>query len=123
MTESAGITFVFGQLGRLLFSPGSHFSLTSLACALLIATMFFIWQRVSCRRRVRARIILRALFPKRILHSRSNEADIGYLFFNVFVYGVMFGWAALSYQFISNGHHCGIGRPLRWFHPRLCLFT
>jgi hypothetical protein len=20
----------------------------------------------------------------------------------------MFGWAALSYQFISNGHHCGI---------------
>jgi hypothetical protein len=88
---SAGITFVFGQLGRLLFSPGSHFSLTSLACALLIATMFFIWQRVSRRRRVLARTILRALFPRRILHSRSKEADIGYLFFNVLVYGVMFG--------------------------------
>ncbi len=70
--------------------------------------MFFIWQRVSRRRRVLARTILRALFPRRILHSRSNEADIGYLFFNVLVYGVMFGWAALSYQFISNGYHSGL---------------
>jgi hypothetical protein len=85
MAVSAGIAFFFGQLGKLLFAPGSHFSLTSLACALLIATAFFVWHRVCRRRRVRARTILRALFPKRILHSRSNEADIGYLFFNVFV--------------------------------------
>jgi hypothetical protein len=100
---SAGIAFVFSQPGKLLFSLGSHFSLTSLACALLIATLYFVWQRVKRGRRVRARTILRALFPERILRNRSNEADIGYLFFNVFVFGVMFGWAVLSYQFISNG--------------------
>jgi hypothetical protein len=46
--------------------------------------------------------------PKRILHSRSNEADVGYLIFNVFVYGVMLGWAVLSYQFISNGTISGL---------------
>jgi hypothetical protein len=44
----------------------------------------------------------RALFPRHILRSRSNEADIGYLFFNVFVYDLTFGWAVLSYQFITN---------------------
>ena len=70
--------------------------------------MFFVWQRVKRGRRVRARTILRALFPKRILHSRSNEADVGYLIFNVFVYGVMLGWAVLSYQFISNGIISGL---------------
>ena len=105
---SAGIASVFSQLGKLLFSLGSHFSLTSLACALLIATLYFVWQRVKRGRRVRARTILRALFPERILRSRSNEADIGYLFFNVFVFGVMFGWAVLSYQFISNGIIAGL---------------
>jgi hypothetical protein len=69
--------FIFRQTGNLLFSIGSHFSLTSLAAAFLIATAFFVWQRVRRGRRVRVRTILRALFPKRILHSRSNEADIG----------------------------------------------
>src|SRR5262249_20382239 len=103
-----GIAFIFRQTGNLLFSIGSHFSLTSLAAALLIATIFFVWQRVRRGRRVRLRTILRALFPKRILRSRSNEADIGYLIFNVFVYSVMFGWAVLSYQFISNGIISGL---------------
>ncbi|MGC1874968.1 MAG: hypothetical protein WA699_09090, partial [Pseudolabrys sp.] len=70
--------------------------------------MFFVCQRVKRGRRVRARTILRALFPKRILRSRSNEADVGYLIFNVFVYGVMLGWAVLSYQFISNGIISGL---------------
>ena len=108
MDFSAGITFIFSQTSKLLFSLGSHFSLTSLAAALLIATLFFTWQRVKRGRRVRAKTILRALFPKRILRSRSNEADIGYLIFNVFVFGVMFGWAVLSYQFISNGIIAGL---------------
>ncbi len=39
---------------------------------------------------------------------RSNQADIGYLLFNVFVFSVVFGWAILSYQFISNGIIAGL---------------
>jgi len=99
----AGIAFFFGQLGKLFFSLGSHFSLTSLGAALAVSVVFFVWQRVKRGRRVRARTILRALFPRHIMTHRSNQADIGYLFFNVFVFSVVFGWAILSYQFISNG--------------------
>ena len=100
---SIGFDFFFGQFSKLLFSLGSHFSLTSLAAALVISALFFAWQRYKRGRRIRLRTIARALFPKRILRSRSNQADIGYLYFNVFVFGLMFGWAILSYQFISNG--------------------
>jgi sterol desaturase/sphingolipid hydroxylase (fatty acid hydroxylase superfamily) len=100
---SAGIAFFFGQLNRLLFSLGSHFSLTSLTAALIVSVLYFVWQRNKRGRRVRLRTILRALFPRRIVRHRSNQADIFYLFFNVFVFSILFGWAILSYQFISNG--------------------
>lgn len=108
MDFSAGISFFFGQLSQLLFSLGSHFSLTSLGAALVFAAAFFAWQRLKRGRRLRWRTILRALFPKHITTSKSNQADIGYLFFNVFVFGVVFGWAVLSYQFISNGIISGL---------------
>jgi sterol desaturase/sphingolipid hydroxylase (fatty acid hydroxylase superfamily) len=108
----AGITFFFGQLEKLLLSLGSHFSLSSLGAALIIATMYFAWQRLKRGRRLRWRTIMRALFPRRIMTSRSNQADIGYLFFNVFVFGVVFGWAVLSYQFVSNGIIAGLNTAL-----------
>ena len=103
MDLTAGLTFFFGQIGNLLFSLGSHFSLTSLGAALLFACAYFARQRLKRGRRLRWRTLLRALFPRRIVESKSNQADIGYLFFNVFVFGVVFGWAVLSYQSISNG--------------------
>jgi sterol desaturase/sphingolipid hydroxylase (fatty acid hydroxylase superfamily) len=105
---SAGIAFFFSQLGRLFFSLGSHFSLTSLIAALIVAALFFSWQRHKRGRRIRLRTIARALFPRRIMTHRSNQADIFYLFFNVFVFSVVFGWAILSYQFISNGIIAGL---------------
>jgi sterol desaturase/sphingolipid hydroxylase (fatty acid hydroxylase superfamily) len=105
---SAGIAFFFGQLNKLFFSFGSHFSLTSLAAALAFSTLFFVHQRRKRGRRVRLKTILRALFPKRIFNHPSNQADIGYLFFNVYVFGVVFGWAVLSYQFMTNGIIAGL---------------
>jgi sterol desaturase/sphingolipid hydroxylase (fatty acid hydroxylase superfamily) len=105
---SAGFSFFFGHIGTLLFSLGSHFSLTSLGAALLFATAFFALQRIRRGRRLRARTLWRALFPRRILDAKSNQADIGYLFFNVFVYGLVFGWAVLSYQTITNGIISGL---------------
>ena len=103
MNFSAGIAFFFGQLGRLFFSLGSHFSLTSLAAALMISALYFVWQRHRRGRRIRLKTIARALFPRRIMRHASNQADIFYLFFNIFMFSVLFGWAVLSYQFISNG--------------------
>jgi sterol desaturase/sphingolipid hydroxylase (fatty acid hydroxylase superfamily) len=105
---SAGIAFFFGQLGRLFFSVGSNFSLTSLAAALVISALYFAWQRHRRGRRIRLKTIARALFPRRIMRNPSNQADIFYLFFNVFMFSVLFGWAVLSYQFISNGIIAGL---------------
>jgi len=98
-----GVAYFLNQLSGLLFAPGSHFSLTSLACALVIAVMFVAWQRRRRGRPVRLRAIVRVLFPRRILMSPSNFADLGYLCFNVFLCGLLLGWTAISYQFLTNG--------------------
>lgn len=108
MDFTAGFSFFSGQIGKLLFSLGSSFSLTSLGTALVVATAFFVWQRVKRGRKLHARTLLRALFPKRILASKSNQVDIGYLFFNVFMFGIVFGWAVLSYQTVTNGIIAGL---------------
>ena len=103
MDLSPGLAHFWNQASKLLFSLGSHFSFTSLGAALLIATAFYAAKRVRRGRRLRAKTIVRALFPKRIVTSPSNYADVGYLFFNVFVFGVVFGWAVLTYETITNG--------------------
>jgi sterol desaturase/sphingolipid hydroxylase (fatty acid hydroxylase superfamily) len=100
---SAPFDFLTRQSAKLLLSLGSHFSVSSLAAALIIAALFFAWQRVKRGRRLRWRVIARALFPRRIVRHKSNRADIGYLLFNVFLSGIVFGWAVLAYQVISNG--------------------
>ncbi len=108
MDFTAGLEFFFGQIEHLFLSVGSHFSLTSLGAALAFSALFFAWQRIKRGRRVRLKTIWRAMFPRHIVASKSNQADIGYLFFNVFVFSLVFGWAVLSYQFISNGIISGL---------------
>ncbi len=103
MDLSPGLLFFGHQLGKLLFSLGSHFSFTSLGAALLVATAFYAGRRIRRGRRLRARTLWRALFPRHIVHSPSNYTDLGYLFFNVFVFGIAFGWAVLTYQTVTNG--------------------
>jgi sterol desaturase/sphingolipid hydroxylase (fatty acid hydroxylase superfamily) len=98
-----GLSFFWQQASKLLFSLGSHFSFTSLGAALLVATAFYAGQRIRRGRRLRLKTLWRALFPKRIVASPSNYADFGYLLFNVFVYGIVFGWAVLTYQAATNG--------------------
>ena len=99
---SSTTDFLLGQLHRLMFTLGAPLSVTSLIVALVISAAFFALQRRRHGRRVRARVILRALFPRRILRSPSNQADVFYLVINVFLFGILFGWAVISYQFVSN---------------------
>ena len=108
MNFAAGIEFFLHQCREVFFSLGSHFSLTSLFVAFTVAALFFVAQRIRRGRRVRARTILRALFPRWLVAHPSNQADIFYLFFNVFMAGIVFGWAVLSYQFIGNGIVSGL---------------
>jgi sterol desaturase/sphingolipid hydroxylase (fatty acid hydroxylase superfamily) len=98
-----GLVFFWSQLSKLVFSLGSHFSFSSLGAALVVATAFYAFKRLRRGRKIRWKTLLRAVFPKRIVNHPSNYADVGYLFFNVFVFGVVFGWAVLTYQTLSNG--------------------
>jgi sterol desaturase/sphingolipid hydroxylase (fatty acid hydroxylase superfamily) len=99
---STGISYFLGQIGNAFLSPGSHASLASLLSAFSIALIFLAARRYRKGRRIRLKPLLRALFPKSIMTSRSNLADIGYLYFNVFAFGIAFGWAILSYQMLSR---------------------
>ncbi len=103
MDFSASFALLFDQIGKMLLAPGAPLSLNSLVAAFAIAAAFFAWRRVKRGRRLRWRTVVRALFPRRIMRHKSNQADIFYLLFNVFVFGILFGWAILSYQVVTNG--------------------
>ncbi|HET7912918.1 MAG TPA: sterol desaturase family protein [Pseudolabrys sp.] len=102
MDLTAGFLYLAHALNSVFLSLGSVFSVTSLACALCLAIGIVAIQRRQRSRPIRWRTIVRALLPKRIWSSRSHQTDIGFMCFGVFLYGLLFGWAALSYQFLSN---------------------
>ena len=94
--------YPINKLAAKFFSLGSTFSLSSLLCALGVAVFFLMRKRLARKRRIRARTIARALFPRRILRSPSYSADVGYFFVSSLVFGLIFGWAILSFQVVSN---------------------
>ena len=102
MDLSFGLAYLWDRLGKLLFSWDSVFSLSSLLCALSVSFLFLVWRRYRRGRRIRLRTILRALFPRHVVRSQSNVADIGYMLFYAFVFALVLGWAVLSYQFLTN---------------------
>jgi len=99
---SPGISYFVGQLGKAFFAPGSHASLLSLAGAFLIAFAFLTLRRYRKGRRIRLKALLRALFPRHVVTSKSSLADLGYFYFNIFLFGLIFGWALLSYEVLSH---------------------
>jgi sterol desaturase/sphingolipid hydroxylase (fatty acid hydroxylase superfamily) len=99
---SPGISYFVGQLGKAFFAPGSHASLLSLAGAFLIAFAFLTLRRYRKGRRIRVKALLRALFPRRIVRSKSSLADLSYFYFNIFLFGLFFGGALLSYEAVSH---------------------
>ncbi len=103
MDFSPGVSYFFSRLDQAFLAPGSHFSLLSLASALFVAFVVLAVKRRRKGRRIRLKPLLRALFPKRIVMSRSTLADLGYFYFNLFLFGIVFGWALLSYETLSRG--------------------
>ena len=95
-----GVLYFPQQLAKVFLGAGSGFSLTSLAAALVIAALVLVYRRRN--RPFRLRTLWRGLFPGWLVRSASCHADIAYFYFSVFVYGLMFGWAVLSYKFLSG---------------------
>ena len=98
----AGALSLWQKLSKLLLSVGSTF-LADVALVRALRRRALLAFRLARRRRLRAGTLLRALFPKRILTSPSVTTDIWYFIMAVFVFGVIFGWALISYQVVSNG--------------------
>ena len=94
---------LFHHVYNIFFSIGSIFSVSSLACALLIAAGFISFRHLRKRGDLPLPVLRRALFPRRIVWHRSARLDLGYFIFNSFVYGSTFGLAGVSYQFLTNG--------------------
>lgn len=89
------------RVGALLLAPGSAISLSSLASALFVGVFFLLAGRRN-RRDVRLKVLARALFPRRILFSRSTRVDIGFFLFSIVVHGGIFGWVILSQGWVSR---------------------
>ena len=125
MDFSPGISYFFGQLSKAFLSPGSHISLLSLFSALGVAVIVLAARRYKKGRRIRLKTLFRALFPKRIVLSKSSFADVGYFYFNVFVFGIIFGWALLSYDTLEPRYRRSsdkyIRRDAAGAAARICL--
>jgi hypothetical protein len=66
----------------------------------LVAAAVIAWRRAPTAAPPGTRA--RGLFPAWLVRHASMHADIGYFAFNVFVYGLIFGWAVMSYKFLSG---------------------
>jgi len=89
------------QFGAVLLSPNSAASLTSFAAALCLAAVLLLAGRARGRS-TRLKVLLRALFPRRLLFNRSNRTDIAFFLFNTVVYGAIFGWAIVTQAVVSG---------------------
>lgn len=110
-----GLFNIVHHTGDVFLSAGSSFSAASLLCALMLAYSFLAVSRLRRGRSLHVRVLLRALFPRRVIRHDSTIADFGYFLFNTFVYGGIFGIFATSYQFLTNGVVSGlaaIGGPI-----------
>jgi len=92
---ATGVAYI-RHSGEVLFSPGSLFSVWSLASALIVAMTVLALRRRPGRRRPRLRVWLRALFPRRMIASASTKADVGLFLLNQLAGGVLLGWTLLA---------------------------
>lgn len=93
---------LIAPLARVLLPVGSVFSAASLLSAFLIAVISLAWPRWGRGRRLRLKVVLRALFPRRFLRGASSKADGGLFLFNIFAAAALIGWTLLSTSQISH---------------------
>jgi sterol desaturase/sphingolipid hydroxylase (fatty acid hydroxylase superfamily) len=95
-------SFVVKTFAAALLPLHSTFSVASLFSALCVAAGFVLLKRRPDKRSIGYRVMLRALFPSWLYRNASFRADVGFLLFNVLVFGALFGWAMCSATVVSN---------------------
>ncbi|HEV7384017.1 MAG TPA: sterol desaturase family protein, partial [Phenylobacterium sp.] len=89
------------HLGDVFLSVGSTFSAASLLSALVIAVAVLAWRRRGKRRALRAAVLFRALFPRRLFRGASSKADFGLFLFNIYPAGAL-SWIVLTAVQVSG---------------------
>lgn len=92
-----------------LLAPSSDLSVGSLLAALVIATLWLARRHVAAGLPLRARALLRLLFPRRWWLSRSSRLDLHLALLNLFVFGVILAGAVLSHRAVSGGARSLLG--------------
>jgi sterol desaturase/sphingolipid hydroxylase (fatty acid hydroxylase superfamily) len=90
------------KLAALFLSPTAPASVWTLGCALVIGGGWLAGRRLSRGRRIRPRVIARALFPAWLTRSASTRADLAFMAFNLFAAGALLGWAIVSAHAVSG---------------------
>ena len=108
----AAASGLWGELSRVLLAPGSTFSLLSLAAAFCITVAVVLRQRRARGRGLSLKLLVRAVFPRRILRSASSRADLGFMLLNVFATGLLIGWALVSIAAVGHWVHDGLTTAL-----------
>ena len=98
---ATALSFVGQKIATMLLSP-AQFSLASLLSALCVAILYLACTRERRRKQIKLKVLLRAIFPRRLLRSASSKADVGFFLFNSFLATALFGWAILSYHLVST---------------------
>ena len=121
-SSAASFGTLGGRVGHLLqavfLSPGSTFSLFSLGCALALSIGFLLLRRGrKSRGPLRAKAMMRALFPKWFWRSPSMRADVGFFVLNAFATGSLIGWGLFSGAVISRGVEAALNRAFGVMPP------
>jgi sterol desaturase/sphingolipid hydroxylase (fatty acid hydroxylase superfamily) len=98
---SAVLAHVGAKLAGIFLSLGT-FSLAAAVTALCVATLFLGLRRPRERRQIPLKVLVRALFPRKLWQSPSSLADVWFFAFNFFLAGVLLGWAIVSYHLVSS---------------------
>ena len=109
MDVYGALRFSAARISNELFSPGSIFSVYSLATTFLIAVGALAYQRKMRRGRVNLRAIARAIFDKKLLLSKSFAADVKLFVLSVVLMPVVVGALVLS----TNGVATAVSAALR----------
>lgn len=98
---ATALAYIGAKLANLFLSLGT-FSLASWFTALCVAVLFLGLRRPKARRNIKLKVLMRALFPRKLLNSPSSTADVWFFVFNFFLAGVLFSWAIVSYHLVSS---------------------
>ena len=93
-TAHAVVANIANQVGGTFLLPGSTFSLAALSASLLVFVAVVLAGKR--RRRFRRAVLIRALFPRRMVRTASGRTDLAFFIGGILFSGMTIGWAVFA---------------------------